>query len=460
MSGRVVVIGAGVAGLAAATAIRRAAPDVELIVLEARACVGGLVESEHTPEGFVIEHGADCLLTSKPAGLAAVRAAGLTDDIVLGTGSRQSYVAHDDRLLPIPNVLAGLGPAVVPSLLGSPLLTARGKLRTLLEPLVPPRRAPDDESVRAFAVRRFGSELATALIEPLIGGIYGGATADLSADACLPHFRQLEREHGSVTLGTHRARRAAWRSGRGNATPLPPIVSLRRGMHSLPAALARNLDVRTGVAVDHLRRGVGGEFRIETARGTLACDGVVLAVPSWQAPYVVEALSSDLAAGLATIAHSALAAVTLAWRQRDVPHALDGTGWVRATGDRRATLACSWSSRKWPARAPAGFVLVRSVMALSDDRDDDLVAAAAADLRDLLGVAAPPLLTRVRRLPRATPLYAVGHAERVAELEARAGDLGAFALAGNAYGGMGVPDCVASGERAAQAVLAALAAGC
>jgi protoporphyrinogen/coproporphyrinogen III oxidase len=185
----------------------------------------------------------------------------------------------------------------------------------------------------------------------------------------------------------------------------------------------------------------------------------VLATPAWRIPDLIEDLAPDLAADLATVKHKAIDCVTLAWARRDVPRRLAGTGWVRAAGDPRATLACTWSSEKWAGRAPADFVLVRSVLALPGVADGDLVEAARADLRDLLGITAWPAFARVRRLPRATPIYEVGHARLAARLTARAAELGAFALAGNAYQGVGIPDCVASGEDAAEAVLAGLADG-
>jgi len=456
---RVVVVGAGVAGLTAATVIRRAAPAIEVVVLEAQPRAGGLVETERTPRGFLIEHGADCLVTTKPRGLAAVQAADLGGELVVGAGSRRSYVAGHDGLVPIPPVLGALGPAALWSFFQTPLLSGAGKLRAALEPLMRARRDTEDESVGAFTTRRFGREFARAVLDPLIGGIYGADTSRLSVDACLPRLRDFEREHGSVTVGMQRALRARRRRVRAGEVVLPPVVTLRRGMGSFPEALARGLGVTCGVTVDRVARESRGGFRVETARGPIGCDGVVLATPAWRTPRIVEELAPDLAADLATVAHKALDCVTLAWERQDVPHALDGTGWVRAVGDPRATLACTWSSQKWPDRAPPGFVLMRSVLSLPASADDDLVAAACADLRDLVGITARPALALVRRLPRATPIYEVGHAARMARLTARVAGLGAFALAGNTYRGIGVPDCVASGEDAARAVLEALGVG-
>jgi oxygen-dependent protoporphyrinogen oxidase len=211
-----------------------------------------------------------------------------------------------------------------------------------------------------------------------------------------------------------------------------------------------------GVAVKRITHLPARRFRVDTLRGAIACDGVVVATPAWQAPRLLETLSTELAAGLADVAYAALDCVTLAWPRPDVPHALDGTGWIAAHGDRRPTLACTWSSEKWPGRAPAGFVLMRSVLALPDAQERELIGAACDDLRDLVGVTKAPSLVRIRRLAHATPVYEVGHGDRMARLAAAAADSGPLALAGNAHAGVGVPDCIASGEAAARAVLAAV----
>jgi oxygen-dependent protoporphyrinogen oxidase len=457
MSPRVVVVGAGMAGLAAATTIRREAPGIDVLVLERRHRVGGLVASELTADGFVLEHGADCLVTTKPWGIEAVRAAGLADTVVTGgRAPRRTFVSTSTGLAAMPALFAGLQARTAVEVAFTPLLSLGGKVRLALEPLVRPSHEAADESVSAFVRRRFGAEAAAALLDPLLGGIYGGGTERLSVETCIPRLRAFEREHGSVTMGMRRAMRD--RRQRRDA-PLPPTITLRDGMASLPVALASGLASRVKLGVDvgavsRTRRG----FRIDTPCGTIESDGVVVATPAWRAPELVERLSPDLAAALGAVPYTRLDCVSFAWPRARVPHRLDGTGWVRGRGDRRPTLACTWSSEKWSGRAPAGFALVRSVLAVPDASEHELVEAAARDLRDLVGVEAPASLVRVRRLPRATPIYEVGHRERVASMTDAADAVGAVALAGNGLDGVGVPDCVAGGTTAARRILAALAA--
>lgn len=453
---RVAVVGAGVAGLAAACALVGEAPDLDVVVLERAERVGGLVETEHTPDGFLVEHGADALVTTKPWGIDAVHALGLGPDIVTGPEPRRSFLVADGALVPIPGVFAGPTLAAIPSLLATPLLSLRAKARAAVEPLVPRVPHGDDESVATFLDRRFGRELRTRILEPLLGGIYGGRAERLSADVCLPRLREFEREHGSVMLGMRRALHARRRRPAG--ARLPVMVSLRRGMGSLPEAFGHRLGerIRLAAGARRIERLAGGRFRLTTAGGLLDCDGVVLAVPAWQAARLLEPLDPDLAAALGAVEHQALDCVTMAWEAHDVPRPLDGTGFVTLPDDPRPTRACTWASHKWPGRAPTQRVLVRSVLHRAEAGDAELLAEARRDLQELMGITAPPLLVRMRRLPRATPIYDVGAPARIAVMQGRAHALGALALAGNAYGGIGIPDCIRSGEAAAEAVARAV----
>ncbi|MFW6067475.1 MAG: protoporphyrinogen oxidase [Myxococcota bacterium] len=449
---RLVVVGAGVAGLATARAALDARPDLDVCVLEREPRVGGLVETERTAEGFVVEHGADCLVTSKPAGLETARRVGLEDDVVTGEGApRATFMAQQDALVPLPPGLAFGIPVTARQMLRTPVLSFAAKLRMALEPLVPLSEGDADESVAAFVERRFGRGFLDRVIEPLLGGIHGAPADVLSLQACLPRLRELERAYGSVVLGMRRQARE--RAMQGAAAP--PVVSLRGGMASLPEALARSLGprVRTGVGVRAAARH-GADFRLALDDGgTLDADALVVAAPAHVAAGLVAPLSPALATLLGRVRHGRLDCVTFGWGPREVGHPLAGTGFLVPRGEGRPTRACSWSSTKWPGRAPKGSVLIRSVLDAPEADDDALVEAARRDLRDLMGIEAAPSLVRVRRRTHGLPIYAVGALERLREVREEAAELGAFAFAGNAHGGIGVPDCIQSGREAAAAVL-------
>lgn len=414
-------------------------------MLEQASRVGGLVESEALPGGFLLEHGADCLLTTKPWGLAALQELGIDDTIVFGHEPRRVFVAAGDRLVPLPTLFAGATPASLWGLVRSPLLGWREKLRAMAEPLVPCPPQTADESVAAFVGRRFGAGVVPSLVEPLLRSVYGGTARELSAASCLPALRAMEREGAGIIRGIERARRRHREAGR-----LPDMISLRGGMASLPNAFARSLGsrVRLGVTVTQIERAARG-FRLETSAGAEIADGVVLATPAWVAARLIERLDPTLASQLGGIPHVALDCVSMAWRRDDVGHALGGTGFVSPAATPRPTQACTWAHRKWPCRAPEGWVLLRSVLRAAAAETAEVVEAARRDVRELLGIRQSPALLRVRRLPRATPIYRVGHRDVVAAIQARSAALGGVALAGNAYGGIGIPDCLASAEAAA-----------
>jgi protoporphyrinogen/coproporphyrinogen III oxidase len=271
--------------------------------------------------------------------------------------------------------------------------------------------------------------------------------------AALPRLLELERIHGSVALGL--ATGAMTPAG---APALPPLVSFREGMGALPLALAARAGrIRTGTSVQGISRGPHQRWQVWLAGGdVLDADAVILAAPAWASAAMLEGLDPDLAARLGAIDHGRATSVTMAFARADVPDPLAGTGFVVPAREDRALAACTWSSRKFPGRAPDDVALLRCFAADHDAPDADLIAAVQGDLRDLLGIEAEPTLVRVRRLSRGLPRYEVGHLGRIAALEERVAALGAVALAGNAYRGLGVIDCLASGERAAHQVLAAL----
>ena len=452
MSGRrIVVIGGGIAGLAAAhRLVERGGVDV--VLAEAGDRLGGPLATEHTG-GFIVEVGADSILTEKPWALDLCRRIGFAEQLV-GTreSERRTSVVQRGRVEPLPEGFLLLAPTDFAALLASPLFSWRGKLRMGLDLVLPRGGASEDESVAAFVRRRLGHEALDRVAEPLLGGIYTGDAERLSLRATMPRFAELEARHRSLIRGL-RATASAPAAGARYSLFVAPAA----GMGTLVEALAKRLPegvVRLQAAASNIAR-VGDQWRLRVGTESLTVDGVVLAVPAPVAATLVSPLDSQLGRLLGSIAYASSATVTLGFRSADA-RGLAGFGFVVPRSERRALLACTYASRKYPHRAPEGYELVRGFMggALRPDLlaldDRTLVETVRQELEALVGIRAAPVLTRIHRHVGAMPQYDVGHLERVAAIEERAGALPGFSLAGAAYRGVGIPDCVRSGEAAAE----------
>jgi oxygen-dependent protoporphyrinogen oxidase len=448
---KVVVVGGGIAGLAAARRLESLGGDP--IVVEADAVVGGKLRTEHV-DGFVVEAAADSFLARKARGVGLCEELGLDDELI---GRRpehaRTYVRRGDDLHPLPEGLTGMIPTNLDALDDGSLLSKSGVARFREEPDVPVAPGDGDESVASFVTRRFGREAYEALVEPLMTGIYGGDGELISLRATFPQLRALELEHGSLLRGL-----TAPAPGR-----YPPFVALRDGMGSLVARLVGSLE-RTRIlvateAVQVVRTTSGYEVALATG-DSLAADGVVLATPAFVTADVLAALDGSLAALHAEIPHASSVVVTLGFSRADVVP-LDGYGYLVPRTEGSDVLACTWSSQKWEGRAPDGSVLVRVYAGRFGGRDlivahdDEIVALAREELRRL-DVVAEPTLVRVQRWPRGMPQYVLGHPERLEAIESAVIAHPGLAFAGAAYRGVGIPDCIASGELAAESVVRAL----
>ncbi|HEX8147579.1 MAG TPA: protoporphyrinogen oxidase, partial [Pyrinomonadaceae bacterium] len=337
--------------------------------------------------------------------------------------------------------------------------------------LVLPRRrgagGRDDESLAAFVRRRLGREALERMAQPMVGGIYTADPESLSLRATMPRFLEMERRDRSLILAMWKAgRRAAddARHGRGaSGARYSLFLSFDEGVQVLTDALAARLPegcARPGTKVTSLRpEGGARRWSLTTDAGeTLGADAVCLALPAYASARLLRDSDDALADELEAIPYASTATVNLAYRRADIPHPLDGFGFVVPFVERRATLACTFSSVKFPSRAPAGHALLRAFVggALQPDMfeldEDRMVAAVRQDLRDLLGVEAPPIFAHVEKWPRSMAQYHLGHAARVARIRELAGRLPALALCGNAFEGAGLPDCVRGGESAADAL--------
>jgi len=464
---RVAIVGGGITGLAAAhealTRARELGRPVTVTVLERATRLGGHLMTERSG-GFVLDAGADSWVAAKPHASALAREVGLEGSII-GTreGTRRYFVAWQDRLHAVPEGLVLGVPTRVMPLLRTPLFSPLGKLRMMLEPLVPARRfeGDDDESIADFAVRRLGHEAADRLVAPLLGGISAGDASDLSVRAAFPQFIAMEREHGSLVRGTLAAQRA--RAGTApHGVGEGAFRSLDGGIEALAIAVAEH--VRRSGAILRIATGVeaivraGGTWHVDLEGGErMVADAVILAVPASAAACLVRGTDVGAASALEAIRFGSTATVFLGYRRPDVAHPLDGVGFVVPRSLGRPILAGTWVSSKWPGRAPEGHVLLRAFFSLSqgpERTDDELVRLARDELRALMGLDASPVLTRVFRFDHASPQMRVGHLVHLRELKERLSRVApGLRLAGGGYEGIGIPDSVRQGREAARAVV-------
>jgi protoporphyrinogen/coproporphyrinogen III oxidase len=461
---RIHIIGGGITGLAAAHRLARETRAAAVTLIESETRLGGKILTERVG-GFVLEGGPDSFLSSKPRGLGLCRELGLADRLY-GTNEklRRTYVLRGGQLYDLPEGLSGLVPTRLGPIARTGLLSPWGKLRMAAEFLVPPRPEGADESVAAFVQRRLGAEAYERLIEPLLSGIYAGDGAQLSLAATFPQLRQTELANGGLIKGMLAARQPAPAPGKAGlakrAAKLPAFLTAPTGLAEIVEALEARLsgvELLRGLSVTGLEQAAPG-YRLRLSNGEMReAEAVILATPAYVTADLLGPLDAVLAVALRAIPYTSTATVYLAYPQADLPRPLDGYGYIIPRAEGRPILACTWTSSKFAHRAPDGYGLIRVFIGRAGqpnvlERDDAaLIALASAELAGTLGIRAAPIFQRVFRWPRAMPQYTLGHLERVAAIEQRLTALPGLYVAGNAYRGVGLPDCIASGEAAAQA---------
>jgi protoporphyrinogen/coproporphyrinogen III oxidase len=473
---RLVVIGGGITGLAAARAAaahaRERGRQLTVTVLERSARFGGTLVTERL-DGYLLDGGADSWVVTKPQATALARALGLAGSIVgTNAANRRYYVAWGDQLHVVPEGLVLGIPTQIGPLLRTRLFSWRGKARMAMEPFVRTRRFEgddEDESIADFARRRLGREAAERLVAPLLGGISAGDASDISVRASFPQLVAMERDHGSLVRGMRAARgeraRAQAQAG-GKGTEGSAFVSLEEGVGQLTRVLAARLAddgrvcLRPGDAADAIAR-CGAGYLVSVATGAkIEANALLLAIPGYAAARLMEPLDADVARLLARIVYGSTATVFLGYRRDEVSHPLAGVGFVVPRAAGRPVLAATWVSSKWERRAPAGHVLLRifvggpsgeSALAGSDD---DLVNAARSAIRSLMGIDAEPRMAKVFRFERASAQMRVGHLTVMRSIqEGLALRLPGVRVAGGGYDGVGIPDCIRQGEAAGRALV-------
>lgn len=479
---RTAIIGGGIAGLAAAYELEKAragGAPVEYTLFEASPRLGGVLSSQIV-DGAVLELGPDSFLTEKPAAAELARELGLGADLIgSNDADRKTFIVVRNRLVPLPDGLMFLIPTKLIPTAMTRLFSPLTKARMALELLHPPRPAGEDESVAALVERHFGAEAVDRLADPLLSGIYGGDAAQLSARTVLPRLVEMESEFGSLTRGmlaAHRRMRArakAAASNHGNAAPKPPagprsiFTTLRGGMQQLVDALTARIDpaaVRCSAPVSGLGR-LGGQWRVSTGATAEMYDSVIVASPAWAAGVLLGDVDAELAGELGAIPYSSSITVSLIYAEAKLGALPEGFGFLVPASEGRTLLACTFVHRKFLGRTPPGKAVLRAFLggmrndALLAESDDALVATVRRELGEILPRTATardlePEYAQVSRWRRAMAQYAVGHQLRKQRIAQRVAQLDGLKLAGNAYDGIGISDCIRLGRQAAKELVA------
>jgi protoporphyrinogen/coproporphyrinogen III oxidase len=472
---RAVVIGGGITGLAAAWRLQEGAASREMplavTILESGDRVGGALETIRR-DGFVMEAGADSFLAEKPAARDLAERLGIGGELVNTQEQyRKTLVVRRGRLVPIPEGFSLMAPTWMGPVWRSELFSPWGKLRIALEPWIPKRDdGAFDESLAAFVTRRLGREVLERVAQPLAGGIYTADPSTLSIAATLPRFVEMEQKHGSLTRGLRAAAKTRDAQARGTSGARWSLfLSFRAGIgkivETLAARLERSIHYKARVSeIAQARDGGNARWRVQCSDGTvIEADAVICTAPAYASAAMLEGVAPTLAAKLRELSYASAATVNLAYRASDFGNPPDSFGFVVPIVEGRKIIAGSFSSLKFAGRAPEGMMLARVFIGGALQRgmmgvdDAAMVAAARQEFRDLFGVMAEPSFSYVRRWPESMPQYLVGHRGRVSEIEKEAEQIDNFALAGAYLRGVGIPDCIAGGESAADVVLARLA---
>jgi oxygen-dependent protoporphyrinogen oxidase len=458
MVARIVIIGGGISGLAAAHRILELNPAAQVTILEASSRLGGTIHTEHR-DGFLIERGPDSFISEKPQAVALAKRLGIESRLIeTNEKYRRSFIVRNGRLRPVPEGFQLLAPSRMWPFITSDIFSITGKARMAAD-LFLPRKSTNgttDESLASFVRRRLGVEALDRMAQPMVGGIYTADPETLSLRATLPRFLDMEREHRSLILAMLRQGRAQ-KSGTSGAR-YSLFLSFDRGVQVLIDAVTQiNADFRVKTRAQRLNFDQGWTITTDQDE-VFKADAVCLAVPAYIAASLLDEINEPLAEKLRAIKYASTATINFGYRRTAIAHPLNGFGFVVPFIEKRSLIACTFSSVKFSGRAPDGHVLLRAfaggalqpeIFALDEA---EIAARVETDLRQLLNISEDPRFIEVAKWEHSMPQYEVGHLDRVNEIEKLVNQLPGLTLAGNSYRGAGIPDCIRSGESAAEAM--------
>ena len=460
-SQRVVIVGAGISGLAAAYDLSRA--GIPATVFDKQPRAGGVIDTR-IAEGCTLECGPDSFLSVKPEAVALIKELGFGDDVI-GSNDHQrtTYILKHGRLVPLPEGVMMIVPSRVMPMVKTSLVGWGTKLRMGLEYFRKPGASVGDRSVAEFVTDHFGSETLDYLAEPLLSGVYGGDPAQLSIASVLPRFLEMEKKYGSLVKGVLAARNA--RPQKPGQAPAPLFQTLKTGLGKLVDTLASHAEIAHAQveAIERASSEQGSGYRVRVSGGAqgewVLADHVVLACPAWAAGQLVSGIDGKLGELLAGIDYSSSVTLSMIYKASDFDGRRAGFGFLVPKKERRRLAACTFVGTKFSYRVPDDRIALRCFFggigdaAILSESDDAIIAIAREELQRILGLRAAPISQVIARWPRSMAQYTVGHGQRLAEIRQRVAGISGLHLAGNAYEGIGISDCIRTGRAAAKAII-------
>jgi len=450
---RVVILGGGISGLAAAYFLSQA--GLRPILIEKSNRLGGLIKTDFI-EGCRLEAGPDSYIATKTSVTELARELDGLDSEIIGSNdsARRIFIVREGKLLPMPKAMVMMAPSEWKPVLTSKLFSTETKLRFVRETLQTPKIRAEDVSVGQFVEEHFGREVLEYVAAPLLSGVYGGDAVNLSTESVLPRFLAYEREYGSLIRGVRRERRAA--NAKGSL-----FLSFRNGMQTLTDTLARAM--ASSIRVIHAEvtkvEGSGKEWRVYAGQDALACDHVILACPAHQAAKLLENCAPSLATELAGIPYSSVVLATTVYQRANLGHPLDGFGFLVPRSERRDVAAATWVGTKWPERVPStlaalrAFIVGEEAIRLAAAAEQELLDVVQGEYRRVMGITAKPLFSTFYAWPRSMPQYVLGHKQRCLRISSKLAERPGLHLVNNAFDGVGIPDCVRLAKETAKAIV-------
>jgi len=461
---KIVIIGGGISGLATAYSLEeraeREGKSVAITLLEKKNQIGGNILTERVGD-FLIEGGPDCFLSEKPWAIQLCEKLGIADRLLCTNDEyRKTYIYWKGRLRELPEGIMLMIPTRFIPLLKSNLFSLAGKFRMGMELFIPKRKSGGDESLSEFVRRRLGQEIVERVAEPLVAGVHAENPDTMSIKSRFPRFVQMEEEYGSLIKGMLTKRRRMLNSENGKPK-WTMFMTLKNGLDELPLTIVKALKMTTIITnkeVSEINKVSG--YKIYLKNGdTIDADVVIFATPSYETGRLLRVLNSSISDQLITIPYVSTATISLAYKKDSISHPMNGFGFLVPRVENRRIMGASWVSRKFSYRTPDDSILIRCFIGGSRNEelvsldDKDMLKMIKEELKDIMGISAEPILTRIYRWEKAMPQYTIGHDERVSRIEESILKYPDIFVTGSAYRGGGISECIKNAQLTAESVI-------